>query len=118
MKKFLVAMIASVALLSACSSIESTKVNSADISAANNAEAVAVIQATNMGLYLFFYFVPIFTSDLDTVVNKLLVAEAKALGGNKVELLGAAETPKSGIFALFGNILSPGMAQATGLAVK
>ena len=63
MKKFLVALVASVALMSACSSIEYTKVNSADISAANNAEAVAVIQATNMGLYLFFYFVPIFTSD-------------------------------------------------------
>mgnify|MGYP001611865521 CR=1 FL=1 len=118
MKKFLVALVASVALMSACSSIEYTKVNSADISAANNAEAVAVIQATNLGLYLFFYFVPIFTSDLDTVVNKLLVAEAKAHGGNKVEILGASETPKSGIFALFGNIANVGLAQATGLAVK
>ena len=57
-------------------------------------------------------------SDLDTVVNKLLVAEAKAMGGNKIQLLGAGTTPRHGIFALTGLIIGFPMSQATGVAVK
>lgn len=122
MKKFFVALVASLSLsLSACSSVESAKVDGSTI--ASNGEAVAVVQATNLGLYLLFNFVPIFESTLDTVVNKLLVTEAKALGGNKVELMTALEYPKGGLFQWFGiggglNIVNLSPAFASGIAVK
>jgi len=118
MKNFFVALAVSLSMLAmtACSSIESTKVQSDSIAA--RGDAVAVVQAAHMGIYLLFYFVPIVTSDLDQVVNKLLVNEAKALGGNKVELLTAFETPKGGIFQLGGQIFSPAPSFASGIAVK
>lgn len=123
MKKFVVALVAALSLsaLTACSSVESAKVDGSTI--ASNGEAVAVVQATNLGLYLIFNFVPIFESNLDTVVNKLLVTEAKALGGNKVELMFAWEWPKGGIFQWFAgapgiNLANPSPAYASGIAVK
>jgi len=118
MKKFLATLTVAISMIAmtACSSIESTKVQSDSIAA--RGDAVAVVQATNVGITAIFHFVPIVTSDLDTVVNKLLVQEAKALGGNKVELLAAFETPKSGIFALAGGIIGFPFATASGIAVK
>lgn len=124
MKKFFVAIVAALSLsaLTACSSVESAKVDGSTI--ASNGEAVAVVQATNLGLYLIFNFVPIFESTLDTVVNKLLVTEAKALGGNKVELMMAMEYPKGGLFQWFGpgpfglNLVNLSPAYANGIAVK
>jgi hypothetical protein len=118
MKKFLAAVVASVALMtSACSSVEAAKVDPATI--ASNGEAVAVVQCVTLGLTLIFHFVTISEASLDTVVNKMLVAEAKALGGNKVQLLAAYEMPKQGlIFRLAGGILSLPPAAATGIAVK
>ena len=123
MKKFVVALVAALSLsaLTACSSVESAKVDGSTIS--SNGEAVAVVQATNLGLYLLFNFVPIFESNLDVVVNKLLVTEAKALGGNRVELMMAFEYPKGGIFQWFSplgglNIINLSPAYANGVAVK
>ena len=123
MKKFFVAACAAVSLASlfACSSIESTKVDGSTI--ASNGEAVAVVQATNIGLTLVFNFVTIFESTLDTSVNKLLVTEAKALGGNKVELMYAMEQPKGGIFQWIGpfwglNLASVSPTMAAGVVVK
>ena len=123
MKKFLTAAVASLALMtSACQSVESTKVDSATI--ASNGDAVAVVQCTALGFSALFHFITITEASLDTVINKMLVAEAKALGGNKVQLLSAMETPKGGlIFRLAGGIVSyayglPPAAQATGIAVK
>ena len=51
-------------------------------------------------------------------MNKLLVAEAKAMGASKVDLKGAATTPRSGIFELAGFIIGFPMASANGVAVK
>jgi hypothetical protein len=122
MKKFLVSMVAALSLASitACSSIESTKVDGSTI--ASNGEAVAVVQATNLGLTLIFNFVTIFESTLDTSVNKLLVTEAKALGGNRIQLLYAWEYPKGGLFQWFGypglNIISLSPTIAAGVAVR
>src|SRR5688572_2647748 len=93
MKKFLAALVASLALTSACASVESAKVDPATI--ASNGEAVAVVQCVTLGLTLIFHFVTISEASLDTVVNKMLVAESKALGGNKVQLLNAMEMPRS-----------------------
>ena len=117
MKKYIVGIVAAIALAStACTSIESAKVNASDIAA--NGDAVAVIQANALGLSALFHIVMITAADMDLVVNKLLVAEAKAMGGNKVQLLGAAETPKSGLYALGGSIIGVPMASASGIAVK
>ena len=122
MKKFLTAAVASLALMStACTSVESTKVDSATI--ASNGDAVAVVQCTAIGFSALFHIVTITEASLDTVINKLLVAEAKALGGNKVQLLSAMEMPKDNLFMLSGGVVSyfagmPPMAQATGIAVK
>lgn len=118
MKKHLLSLIAafSICVATGCSSVESAKVDGSTI--ASHGEAVAVIQATNLGFYLFFNLIPIFESNLDTVVNKLLVTEAKALGANKVELSIAAEVPKSGIFALMNPVAAPMPAYASGVAVK
>ena len=118
MNKFLTAIVAAIAITgSACQSVESTKVDPATI--ASNGDAVAVVQCTALGLTAIFHFITITEASLDTVINKMLVAEAKALGGNKVQLLDASEMPKGGlIFHLLGGILSLPPAQATGIAVK
>ncbi len=118
MKKFLTAAVAAFALMSAsCQSVESTKVDPATI--ASSGEAVAVVQCVALGLTAIFHFVTITEASLDTVINKMLVAEAKALGGNKVQLLAAFETPKGGLlFKLAGNIVMLPPAAAVGIAVK
>ena len=72
----------------------------------------------SFGLTAIFHMVDLVQSDLDTVVNKLLVAEAKAMGASKVDLKGASTTPRHGIFALAGGILAPTMSSAMGVAVK
>ncbi|MCC7072952.1 MAG: hypothetical protein IT383_16630 [Deltaproteobacteria bacterium] len=117
MKKLLAAVIAAFALTTACQSVESAKVDPATI--ASNGDAVAVVQCTALGLTAIFHFITITEASLDTVVNKMMVAEAKALGGNKVQLLGAMEMPKHGlIFMLAGGIVNLPPAMAMGIAVK
>jgi len=118
MKNFLAATVASIALMTtACQSVESTKVDPATI--ASNGEAVAVVQCVALGLTAIFHFVTITEASLDTVINKMLVAEAKALGGTKVQLLMAGETPKGGLlFKLAGGIINLPPAGAVGIAVK
>lgn len=115
MKKAFVALVA--AGLVACTSVETATVSGAEIAA--NGEAVAVVQATALGLTALFHMVDIVQSDLDTVVNKLLVAEAKAMGASKVDVKGAGTTPRHGIFALCpGLLLCPTYSSAVGIAVK
>lgn len=115
MKKALVGIVAALSL-AACTSVETATVASSEIAA--NGEAVAVVQATSLGITAIFHIVEIVQSDLDTVVNKLLVAEAKAMGASKVDLKSAFQVPRHGIFALAGGILSFPPAMATGVAVK
>lgn len=116
MKKGFLAVVLAAAV-SGCTSVESATVASNEI-VGNGGEAVAVIQATSLGWTFLFHIVDIVTSDLDQVVNKLLIGEAKAMGATKVDLKGASTTPRHGIFALMGNIFGFPMSQATGVAVK
>ncbi|MFZ5472223.1 MAG: hypothetical protein ACOZIN_22555 [Myxococcota bacterium] len=120
MKKAFVAVFAAASLV-ACTSVETATVSGSEIAA--NGEAVAVVQATAIGLSAIFHMVDLVQADLDIVVNKLLVAEAKAMGASKVDIKTAWTTPRNGIFALGGGIISyiagvPPMATATGVAVK
>ena len=116
MKKAFLAMSLAAAVM-ACTSVESATVAGNEV-VASGGEAVAVIQANSIGITLIFHIIDIVTSDLDQVVNKLLVAEAKAMGASKVDLKGAGTTPRHGIFALMGNIIGFPTSGAMGIAVK
>jgi hypothetical protein len=116
MKKAIVSAIVASSLV-ACTSVETAVVSGNEI-AAQGGEPIAVIQGTSIGLTAIFHVVDLVQSDLDTVVNKLLVAEAKAMGGNRVTLVSAGTTPRHGIFALTGGIIGLPMSQAVGVAVK
>ena len=116
MKKAIFAAVVASSLV-ACTSVETAVVSGNEVSA-QGGEPIAVIQGTALGLTAIFHVVDLVQSDLDTVVNKLLVAEAKAMGGNKVQVIGAHTTPRHGIFALTGTIIGGTYSQATGVAVK
>ena len=100
-----------------CASVEVTRVKGTDFASAAG-EPVAVIQATSVGFTLFFHAVDVVTSDLDDVVNRLLLAEAKSMGASKVELKSAHTTPRHGIFALTGIIIGFPVSEAVGVALK
>ncbi len=116
MKKAILSAVAATSLV-ACTSVESAVVSGAEI-AASGGEAVAVVQANALGLTAIFHIVDLVQSDLDTVVNKLLVAEAKAMGASKLDLKGAGTTPRHGLYALFGGIIGVTQSSAMGIAVK
>ncbi|QRN98574.1 hypothetical protein JRI60_05895 [Archangium violaceum] len=116
MKKAIVSAVVASSLV-ACTSVETAVVSGNEISVPG-AEPIAVIQGTALGLTAIFHVIDLVQSDLDTVVNKLLVAEAKAMGGNKVHLLTAGTTPRHGIFALTGLIIGFPVSGAVGVAVK
>ncbi len=116
MKKAFFAALAASSLV-ACTSVETAVVSGNEV-VANGGQAVAVIQGTSIGLTAIFHIVEIVKSDLDTAVNKLLVAEAKAMGANRVDLKFAFTQPRHGIFALGGGIISFVPAYANGVAVK
>jgi len=104
-------------VFSGCTSVETTTVASSEV-VASGGEAVAVIQAECIGLSAIFHLVDIVPADLDIVVNKLLVKEAKDMGATKIELKSASTTPRHGIFALFGGIIGFPASSASGIAVK
>jgi hypothetical protein len=116
MKKAILSAVAAISLVG-CTSVESAVVSGAEI-AANGGEAVAVVQANALGLTAIFHIVDLVQSDLDTVVNKLLVAEAKAMGASKLDLKGAGTTPRHGLYALLGGIIGVTQSSAMGVAVK
>lgn len=115
MKKAVVSAFVAASLVG-CTSFESAQVAGNEIAA--NGEAVAVVQASAIGLTAIFHIIDIVQADLDTVVNKVLVSEAKGMGASKVDLKSASTTPRNGIFALAGGIISFPMASAVGVAVK
>ena len=117
MKKLLASAAMCAVGLVGCTSIETATVAPSDI-VATGGEAVAVVQAEAMGLTAIFHIVDIVGCDLDQVVNKLLVSEAKAMGGSKIDLKSAMTTPRHGLFALTGGIIGVPIAMAGGIVVK
>ena len=116
MKKAFLAVVAASSLI-ACTSVETATVSASEV-ATNGGEAVAVIQGTALGITAIFHIVEIVQSDLDTAVNKLVIAEAKAMGASRVDLKIAATQPRHGIFALTGGIIGFPVSMAVGVAVK
>ena len=124
MKKAIIGAVAACSLIG-CTSVETAVVSGSEIAA--NGEAIAVIQANALGLTAIFHMVDLVQSDLDTAVldgyfvgcrYDLLVAEAKAMGANRVDLKHAGTTPRHGIYALFGGIIGITSSNAMGVAVK
>ena len=115
MKRVILAGIAGLTLAS-CHSIEEATVSGSEIAA--KGEAIAVIQVSSIGFTALLHNVIVVDSSLDQVVNKLLVAEAKAMGANKVELISASTSPTHGIYALPGILVGFPSSQATGIAIK
>jgi hypothetical protein len=106
-----------VAIASSCTSIEHTRVPDGAL-ATHEGQSIAVIQASSVGCTLFFHAVDVVKSDLDDVVNRLLLAEAKAMGASKVQLVSARTTPRGGVYALSGVIIGFPESQAVGIAIK
>jgi hypothetical protein len=104
--------------LAACTSVEATQVPGDALTTAGGGTPIAVIQAKALGLTALFHMVDLVQSDLDTVVNKLLVSEAKAMGATKVDLKTASTTPRHGLYALTGLIIGITSSTAVGVAVK
>lgn len=105
------------AALAGCTSIESATVASNEV-VGNGGEAIAIVQASSIGFTFFFHLVDIVSSDLDQIVNKLLVQEAKAMGASKVDVKSASTTPRGGIYHLAGGIFGFPMSSGVGIAVK
>lgn len=116
MRNPLAALAASFAL-AACTSVETVRVSSNEI-VATGGEAVALVQADALGLSAIFYLFDFVQADLDVVVNKLLVSEAKAMGADRMDLRTARQNPRHGIFAISGGILGLTYAHAVGVAVR
>jgi hypothetical protein len=121
MKKDFIAVVAA-GSLTACTSVETATVSSTEL-ATSGGDAIAVVQGSAIGFTLLFHVVDLVQADLDTVVNRLIINEAKAMGASRVSLNYAWTTPQNGVFAVFGwplglNIIGFPMAYAQGVAVK
>ena len=116
MKKAFLMMSLAVAA-TGCTSVESATVASNEVVGVGG-EAVGIVQANSIGITALFHIVDIITSDLDQVVNKMLVTEAKQMGANKIDVKYAATTPRHGIFALAGTIIGVTTSGAMGVAIK
>jgi hypothetical protein len=103
--------------LPGCTSVEIATVSHNEI-AAQNGDAMAVIQTNAIGFSLFLYYVDFVNADLDIVVNRLLVSEAKAMGASKVTLLSFETTPRHNIYRLKGLVIGLPYARAAGVAVR
>jgi len=104
-----------VALLG-CTSVESASINSADF--ATSGDAIAVIQASALGLTFLANTIEAVPSDLDVVVNRLLITEAKAMGASRIELKSASTTARQGIYRLPALIVGVPSSTAVGIAIK
>jgi hypothetical protein len=103
--------------LMACSRIESAVVAGNEI-VTTEGEAIAVIQARSLGWTFFWHALTVVDTSLDQVINKMLVAEAKSMGANKVDLKGASTSPRGGVWGLPAILVGMPGSNAVGVAIK
>jgi len=99
----------------ACSSISTVRVQPETVYVGPRLRPVAVIHAHVTSAYLFWIPIPGHV-ELDYVVNRMLLATAKALGADKVVNLQVDITPDDGIWTL-RKLLGYRSATASGVAV-
>lgn len=98
-----------------CSSVQTVRVQPDNLYVGPNLRPVAVVHAQVTSFY--FLFVPIPGGvDLDRVVNRMLLASAKALGADKVVNIRVDITPSGGVWTL-RRVLGWRSAEASGVAV-
>src|ERR1043165_3693682 len=107
----LVAMLAT----AACSSISTVRVQPETVYVGPHLRPIAVIHAQVTSAYLLWIPIPGHV-DLDQVVNRMLLATAKALGADKVVGIQVDMTPDGGIWTL-RKLLGYRSASASGIAV-
>jgi hypothetical protein len=99
----------------ACSSISTVRVQPESVYVGPHLRPIAVIHAQVTSAYLFWIPIPGHV-ELDYVVNRMLLATAKALGADKVVDIQVDLTPDSGIWTL-RKLLGWRSASASGVAV-
>jgi hypothetical protein len=116
MKRSVVVTTIALALaIAGCSSITTVRVQPETVDVGPNLRPVAVIHAQVTSAYLLFIPIP-GRVDLDRVVNRMLLATAKALGADKVVDIKVDITPDHGVWAL-RKLLGYRSAEASGIAV-
>src|SRR5215510_7489789 len=99
----------------ACSSISTVRVQPETVYVGPHLRPIAVIHAQVTSAYLLWIPIPGHV-DLDRVVNRMLLATAKALGADKVVDIQVDMTPDTGIWTL-RKLLGYRSASASGVAV-
>lgn len=103
------------AVAAACSSITTVRVQPETVHVGPHLRPIAVIHAQVTSAYLLWIPIPGHV-DLDYVVNRMLLATAKALGADKVVDIKVDITPDRGIWTL-RKMLGYRSATASGVAV-
>jgi uncharacterized protein YceK len=88
-----------IAVASGCASVSTVRVQPESIHVGPNLRPIAVVHAQVTSWYVLFIPIP-GGVDLDRVVNRMLLASAKALGADKVVDIKIDYTPDHGIWAL------------------
>jgi hypothetical protein len=99
----------------ACSSISTVRVQPETVYVGPHLRPIAVIHAQVTSAYLFWIPIPGHV-DLDHVVNRMLLATAKALGADRVVDIQVDITPDTGIWTL-RKLIGYRSATASGVAV-
>jgi hypothetical protein len=107
--------LSAVLVTAACSSISTVRVQPETVYVGPRLRPIAVIHAQVTSAYLFWIPIPGHV-DLDHVVNRMLLATAKALGADRVVNVEVDITPDSGIWTL-RKLLGYRSATASGVAV-
>ena len=110
-----VVLVAALAAVTACSSITTVRVQPDTVFVGPRLRPIAVIHAQVTSAYLLWIPIPGHV-DLDYVVNRMLLATAKALGADKVVDIKVDITPENGIWTL-RKLLGYRSASASGVAV-
>jgi hypothetical protein len=98
-----------------CSSVSTVRVQPESVYVGQGLRPIAVVHAQVSSAY--FLFIPIPGGvDLDRVVNRMLIAAAKAMGADKVVNIQVDMTPEGGIWTL-RKFIGYRSAQASGVAV-
>jgi hypothetical protein len=98
-----------------CSSISTVRVQPESLYVGPNLRPIAVVHAQVSSAYFLFIPIP-GRVDLDRVVNRMLIAAAKALGADKVVNIQVDITPDTGIWTL-RKLIGWRSAEASGVAV-
>jgi hypothetical protein len=108
-------LFAVLAQAAACSSISTVRVQPETVFVGPHLRPIAVIHAQVTSAYLLWIPIPGHV-ELDYVVNRMLLATAKALGADKVVNVQVDITPDTGIWTL-RKMLGYRSASASGIAV-